>query len=70
LKKIQKKIQDNVTRKAVLIKVQTQLTKRQQIMNKTLNADAMAMALGKKSRSFFGSGFLFVQLEIFFGDSE
>jgi hypothetical protein len=43
------KIQDNVTRKAVLIKVQTQLTKRQQIMNKTLNADAMAMALGKKS---------------------
>jgi hypothetical protein len=28
------------------------------------------MAFGKQSRSCFGSGFLFVQLEIFFGDSE
>jgi hypothetical protein len=35
-----------------------------------LNADVMAMAYGKQSRSRFGSGFLFVQLEIFFGDSE
>lgn len=47
LKKIQKKIQDNVTRKAVDKSTDTTDEEEQKIMNKTLNADVMAMAYGK-----------------------